>query len=90
MFNSLSLYVHYFAILDFLILKFIFLHVLIQKIVKQQLRGLRSPRTKFFTLIIHIFNFIFFYHLVIIYAGPLLNSSQWLIELPCLNIIDLN
>lgn len=73
MFNSLSLYVHYFAILDFLILKFIFLHVLIQKIiVKQQLRGLRSPRTKFFTLIIHIFNFIFFYHLVIIYAGPLL------------------
>ena len=68
MFNSLSLYVHYFAILDFLILKFIFLHVLIQ----QQLRGLRSPRTKFFTLIIHIFNFIFFYHLVIIYAGPLL------------------
>lgn len=68
MFNSLSLYVHYFAILDFLILKFIFLHVLIQ----QQLRGLRSPRTKFFTLIIHIFNSIFFYHLVIIYAGPLL------------------
>ena len=47
MFNSLSLYVHYFAILDFLILKFIFLHVPIQKIVKQQLRGLRSPCTKF-------------------------------------------
>ena len=61
MFNSLSLYVHYFAILDLLILKFIFLHVLIQKIVKQQLRGLRSPRTKFFTLIIHIFNFFFFF-----------------------------
>ena len=72
MFNFLSLYVHYFAILDFLILKFIFLHVLIQKIVKQQLHGLRSPCTKFFTLTIHIFNFIFFYHLVIIYAGPLL------------------
>ena len=90
MFNSLCFHVHYFAILDFLILKFIFLHVLIQKIVKQQLRGLRSPCTQFFTLIIHIFNLIFFLSSSHNLCRTPFDSSQRLIELPCLNIVDLN